>query len=328
MIKSSFQLKTIGNLLKERRQERNLTLKQISEATKIRSEYLEALEKGDYSVFPSEVYIKGFLKNYAKFLGVGSDRALALYRREAENKQGEPTIGVIAKIKEKGLNLTLTPNKIISFAVAVGFLVILVYLGTYIGRVLKKPELLITAPIAVAQDDEGSFMTTTNIVEIKGEVELGSKLKVNGQELKLNNFEEFTKEFKLEEGLNKFIITAESQFGRTSQVILNVVREEAPAVTITPTPELESPTTVPVQNIVVTIEIINKDAYIEVSTDSQQKTARVYAVGSKLEYQAKEKFEFFTPRPDAIKLTINGKAETVGNTKITWVVENGLVVRK
>ena len=66
MIKSSFQLKTIGNLLKERRQERNLTLKQISEATKIRSEYLEALEKGDYSVFPSEVYIKGFLKNYAK----------------------------------------------------------------------------------------------------------------------------------------------------------------------------------------------------------------------------------------------------------------------
>ena len=327
MIKSSFQLKTVGGLLKEKRSERNLTLKQVSEATKIRSEYLEALEQSNYEAFPSEVYIKGFLKNYSKFLGISQDHALALYRRESEARV-EPTIGVIAKIREKGLNLSLTPNKIIAVAVGVGILIILIYLGTYLGRVLKKPKLLLTSPVVINEDSEGTFKTPSNVIELQGEVELGSSLKINGQELKLNNFEKFTKEFKLEDGLNTFVLKAESQFGRETQVTLNVVKEGSePSLTITPTTSV-TPTVIPTLEIVAAIEIINKEAYLEVYVDSEKKTTRVYAIGSKLDFTAKTKFEIFSPRPDAVKLTINGAPETIGNQKVTWVIENGQLVKK
>ena len=105
MIKTSFQLRTIGALLKERRKERKLTLGQISEITKIRSEYLKALEESNYDSFPSEVYLKGFLKNYAKFLGINTERALAMYRRERDFKK-QPEVGVFNTkdlLKELGL---------------------------------------------------------------------------------------------------------------------------------------------------------------------------------------------------------------------------------
>ena len=64
-------------------------------------EYLKALEESNYDSFPSEVYLKGFLKNYAKFLGINTERALAMYRRERDFKKNEPTISMSKKIMDK-----------------------------------------------------------------------------------------------------------------------------------------------------------------------------------------------------------------------------------
>lgn len=59
-----------GQTLKEAREKRGLTLEAAEEATKIRRRYLKALEEENIKLLPEEVYSVGFLKNYARFLGL------------------------------------------------------------------------------------------------------------------------------------------------------------------------------------------------------------------------------------------------------------------
>lgn len=63
-------MKTIGQQLKKARINRNLTIQDVVKATHIRARYLEALEGDSFEIFTSPAQIRGFLINYAGFLGV------------------------------------------------------------------------------------------------------------------------------------------------------------------------------------------------------------------------------------------------------------------
>jgi hypothetical protein len=60
----------IGNSLREARLRQQLDFVDAEQATKIRSKYLRALEEEQFNVLPAETYVKGFLRNYAEFLGL------------------------------------------------------------------------------------------------------------------------------------------------------------------------------------------------------------------------------------------------------------------
>ncbi len=59
---------SIGARLRQARELRHLTLPQVSETTKLRTHYLQALENDDYSAIPSAAQARGFLRVYAEFL--------------------------------------------------------------------------------------------------------------------------------------------------------------------------------------------------------------------------------------------------------------------
>ena len=79
---------TVGEILKEKRLEQKLTLKEIEEQTKIKKEYLSALEKSHYQNLPPVAYIQGFIKNYSQILGVRPEPLLAIFRRDYKEKTG------------------------------------------------------------------------------------------------------------------------------------------------------------------------------------------------------------------------------------------------
>jgi len=80
----------LGELLKEARQQKGLSLEQVEEATRIRRKYLQALEEENYGVLPAEVYVKGFLRNYAQYLGLDVEEVMALYVERASQGEGAP----------------------------------------------------------------------------------------------------------------------------------------------------------------------------------------------------------------------------------------------
>jgi len=63
-------LQGIGAILKKERESKKITLEQVEEATKIRRKYLEAIENEKFEVLPGEVYVKGFVAAYLKYLGI------------------------------------------------------------------------------------------------------------------------------------------------------------------------------------------------------------------------------------------------------------------
>ena len=80
-------MRTVGEILKKSRLEKKLTLKEIEEQTKIRKEYLIALEENHYQDLPSAAYIQGFIKNYSQVLGLKPEPLLAIFRRDYEEKE-------------------------------------------------------------------------------------------------------------------------------------------------------------------------------------------------------------------------------------------------
>lgn len=74
-------MRELVELLQQARQEKQITLDEISIRTKIQKRYLEALEKGDLSLFAGEVYLKGTIRNYAEVVGLDPKDVLAVYHR-------------------------------------------------------------------------------------------------------------------------------------------------------------------------------------------------------------------------------------------------------
>ncbi|MGC1376342.1 MAG: RodZ domain-containing protein [Anaerolineales bacterium] len=73
---------TIGQQLKQARESRGLSMKQVVQATRIRVHYLEAMETDDFSTLPSAAQARGFLRSYADFLGLNADDLISRQRNE------------------------------------------------------------------------------------------------------------------------------------------------------------------------------------------------------------------------------------------------------
>ena len=67
-------MKNVGELLRHRRKEMNLSLKEAENATSIRIAYLQALEDGEMNKLISPIYAQGFFKQYASFLGIDGEQ--------------------------------------------------------------------------------------------------------------------------------------------------------------------------------------------------------------------------------------------------------------
>ena len=61
---------TVGRSLKAAREERNMSLDEASRATKIRKEFLLAIEEDRFEMLPGDVFARGFVRSYADFLGL------------------------------------------------------------------------------------------------------------------------------------------------------------------------------------------------------------------------------------------------------------------
>src|SRR5262245_54974164 len=72
----------LGGQLRAERERRGAVLEQVSEATKIRKTYLEALEAHDWKALPADVFTRGYVRTYAEYLGLDQEHLLKVYARE------------------------------------------------------------------------------------------------------------------------------------------------------------------------------------------------------------------------------------------------------
>jgi cytoskeletal protein RodZ len=94
----------LGQLLKEARKEKGITLEQLEETTKIRRRYLEAIEDGDYHVLPGNFYVRAFIKSYAEAVGLDPNEVLRMYRNVIPAADLEPEMQPIRRPRRNDNN--------------------------------------------------------------------------------------------------------------------------------------------------------------------------------------------------------------------------------
>ena len=92
---------TLGQYLKSAREARDIDIRDAAQQTRISINYLKALEEEDFTKLPGEVFVKGFLKNYGRFLKL--DEAETLKRYAELKPKAEPAPAAPAEIERAPL---------------------------------------------------------------------------------------------------------------------------------------------------------------------------------------------------------------------------------
>lgn len=74
---------SLGELLRREREKKGLSYTQISQQTRLRPRFLEAIENEEWDLLPAPTLVKGFIKSYARVLKLDEERLLDLYREES-----------------------------------------------------------------------------------------------------------------------------------------------------------------------------------------------------------------------------------------------------
>ena len=95
----SEELKKLGDTFRSKREEMNLSLKEVENATSIRMLYLQAIEDGRVGHFISNAYAMGFIRQYANFLGLDGEKLIKdhpeAFRLPAERQDFAYGIGTL-----------------------------------------------------------------------------------------------------------------------------------------------------------------------------------------------------------------------------------------
>jgi len=100
----------IGSILQEARLSRGLTLDKIADETNISVRFLSKLENDDFTGFPGEPYIIGFIRNYVEYLGMDSEAMVARYRQKEAAPASAPKGSEVEEEKRAPEALAFVPD--------------------------------------------------------------------------------------------------------------------------------------------------------------------------------------------------------------------------
>ena len=97
------------------RERKGVDLYRAERDTKIRARYLAALERGEYGELPGDVYTKGFLRNYALYLGLDPEEVVGQWRRERGHAPTPKTVLTIPRpIAQPRPGLQFSPGVVVA----------------------------------------------------------------------------------------------------------------------------------------------------------------------------------------------------------------------
>ncbi len=142
-----------GERLKAAREQKGYSIEQVARDTNIAKKYLIALEEEDFSIFPGEPYLIGFLTNYSEYLGLDPKEIIALHRNMILQEQPVPVTELLDNHKSRIPVIIL----IIFLLAAVGTGAYFLY-GYYTSNKAAAP---VKEPVVIDQKENNNIYTFT-----------------------------------------------------------------------------------------------------------------------------------------------------------------------
>jgi|GEM_PF-1300214 len=318
MVRNTYEVQNIGDLLREKRKQLGLDLKEISEQTKIRGEYLVALENGNYEKFASDVYAKGFLKKYAKYLGINPERAAAMYRRD-KHEPALSAAGLVLKsgVPAKRMNIELTPGRFLIIAILLLVIVGVAFFVRQVSGVFKAPELSLSEPALVLAGKSESFTTNKEKITIVGKVDLGSTVTLNDSLVNVGRLQAFElADLPLQVGENSFQFKARNQIGQETVATLVVFRQINGAAVVAP---VDTPNSLPISTLPerfpASVEVFGRETFVQITVDKEPFIGQNLASGQIREFSAKNDVSISVSRANTVRIKIDSQIITLENTR-------------
>lgn len=211
---------TLAEKLKRVREQHGISLSEISKATKIRKVYLEKIEEGKYDQLPADVYIKGFLRGYADYIGLDIKEVLKQYEKErgvlSNIKKTKTDDGEQNRLRRFRLPMvTITPR--MATAVFFGVLVFAGFMYFYkeIGKLSETPRLVVMQPTSDTSISGSS-------IDVTGVTDKENKVTINGQPIYVNDSGQFKETLSLQKGLNSISVKSVNRFGKEIEKNFNI----------------------------------------------------------------------------------------------------------
>jgi len=208
-------MKTIGELLRLRREQLKLSIESVESKLRIRKRYLVALEQDDFSVFSSPNYIRGFIKNYSEYLDLDSAKVLAVFRRQYAANEAEELMPEGVHNPLDNPLFKITPQRAAIVSVLLILLVFFVYLFSQARGLFGAPTLELVDP---AKDQ----VVNSRELELRGRVNPEAQLSLNGKGAEISADGEFAIKVELNEGVNEFVLEAVNKNGKVSRIERNI----------------------------------------------------------------------------------------------------------
>jgi cytoskeletal protein RodZ len=305
-VKKSVETLTLGEKLKKLRSERRISLSEVSRFTKIQVKYLEYLEEGNYGKLPADVYAKGFLRNYAEFLGVDENVLIKLYEKEKgiqrniEEKKHKINYRDLKPKPIKISSFVLTPRLAIITLIVILVLVGVFYLYREVGSFAEAPKLVILSP-------ENNYNASGNSVTVEGTTDPDVKIYINDQLILVNDEGKFRENLTLQSGTNMINIKAVNRFNKEAAETLTVQSNYQEDEASTTSSEEKKDISAQQKSIKIEIRVDPGPVWISVETDGGLVFSGTMLSGATQTFEAEAKITVNSGQANATFIKFNGK---------------------
>lgn len=209
---------TLGEKLRKLRSDFRMSLGEVSKATKIQVKYLELLENGEYEKLPADVYVRGFLRSYARYLSIDEQSLINVYERERHiqtnlnsNTPSKKTYTAHISLA----SLVVTPRAIVMSLLFVFVCFSFFYLFRELQAFIGVPRLVITAPL------NGEKIKANEVI-VQGKTDKGARVSINNQSVFVGSEGDFSDTIILQRGFNTMTITAVNRFEKEKKETLTL----------------------------------------------------------------------------------------------------------
>lgn len=205
-------MRKVSEVLRQEREKKGFKLEDVEKSTKIRKEFLEAIEEGKFHTLPSESYALGFVKNYASFLGLSENNIAPLFKREYKSDRIQ-VVPEFRKTQNKFSRKFLFNTK--AGVVLGAVLIVLGYIAFQYGSLLLGPKIKIEKPA-------NNSVVTGNVVEIVGKTDPYATLTVDEDEVYVTIQGTFKKSLYVFEGEKTINVVAKNRFGKETKRAIKI----------------------------------------------------------------------------------------------------------
>ncbi len=323
-VKKSVGTLTLGEKLKKMRSDRRMSLHEVSKNTRIQVKYLEYLEGGNYKELPAEVYVKGFLRNYADFLGVDDQALVKLYEKEKGIKKnmerskkgnfgGSKYYSPFRKessreeIEVKPMPVRMRAVVVTPRMIVLGCVVVLVLSGVFylykeVGSFASTPRLVIMNP-------PNNYSTDGNSVMVEGITERDVKLFINDQPVSVDDDGKFREELTVQSGANVVNVRAVNRFEKEESEVITIQSsfQDQAEYKNTSYEEREEKNVAPDNGVRVEVRVDPGPVWLSVETDGNLVFSGTMLTGATQNFQAEGKIVINSGKGDATFVKFNDK---------------------